>query len=96
MVAPSDRSLLGTQNASPWIRRSLDAYSSFVDQREREAANEFFLALLINQPPDVEWEQLLQHQFRVGMVDATQVEVDQQVEFAIKIRKEIMPTKEER
>lgn len=95
LAARSDGSVLETQNASPWIRRSLETYSSFGDQRELEAANEFFLALLINQPPDVEWEQLLQHQFRVGMVEAPQAEVDQELAFAIEIIRKIMATKEE-
>lgn len=94
LAAPSDGSLLGPRNATPWIRRSLQTYSSFVDQRELEAANEFFLALLIKQPPSADMKQLLQHQFRVGTVEAPQVEVDQEVERAIGILKKIKATEE--
>jgi hypothetical protein len=90
LMSPPSGSYLEIRSAAPWIRRSLETYSDFADQRELSAANDFFLQMLISQPPGTAMQQLLEQEFRVGMVEASQADVNGQVELAIKLLKEIM------
>jgi hypothetical protein len=90
LVSPEGTSQRGIQNALPWLRRSLQLEAGFEDRAELEAAHRFFMDMAVRQPAQVEMRVMLGHQIRIALIEASQAEVDAQVEAALELITTIM------
>jgi hypothetical protein len=94
LVSPEGTSQRGIQDALPWLRRSLQLEAGFEDRAELEAAHGFFMDMAVRQPDQVEMRVLLGHQVRIAMIEASQAEVDAQVEAALEVITTLMQQRE--